>query len=165
MTGVFYLFSIRPYYISTITRRHLILDENNKLKLVEMNLPNDITFTYAYLIENYGSLTLKALGGGGCFPPSPVWSLADNFWSRGAFSLEILWLFPLLNVELQQNKKFKIYILGHVTWPYLVSGHWKNAEIWENAHNFWHSGSNSMVLSALETNLMAGQTQSFIFLF
>ena len=78
VTGVFYLFSIRPYYVSTITRRHLILDENNKLKLVEMNLPNDITFTYAYLIENYGSLTLKARGGG-CFPPSPVWSLADNF--------------------------------------------------------------------------------------
>ena len=32
---------------------------------VEMNLPNDITFTYSYLIEHYGSLTLKALGGGG----------------------------------------------------------------------------------------------------
>ena len=63
--------------------------------------------------------------GGSCFPPFPVWSLADNFWSRGVFSIEILWLFPLLNVELQQNKKFKIYILGHVTWPYLVSGHWQ----------------------------------------
>ena len=31
---------------------------------------NDLTFTYAYLIENYGSLIIKALeggGGGGCF--------------------------------------------------------------------------------------------------
>ena len=80
VTGVFYLFSIRPYYVSTITRRHLILDENNKLKLVEMNLPNDITFTYAYLIENYGSLTLKALGGGVVFhlPQYGLWLITSE---------------------------------------------------------------------------------------
>ena len=100
-----------------------------------MKILNDLTFTHAYLIENYSSLTLKALEGGGLFStPRGVsgWELLKY----KAFSLEILWLFPLLNVELRKIKHFKIYILGHVTWLYLVRGHWKKAEIWENAHNF-----------------------------
>ena len=46
-----------------------------------MKLLNDLTFTYAYLIENYGFLTLKALDGGRLFSTPRGVFLADNFWS------------------------------------------------------------------------------------
>ena len=70
-----------------------------------MKILNDLTFTYAYWIENYSSLTLKTLEGGGLYS-TPRGVSGGELLKYKAFPLEILWLFPLLNVELRKNKTF-----------------------------------------------------------
>ena len=72
-------------------------------------------------------LTLKALGGGVFSTPPPMRFLADNFWSRELF-------YPKF--------KFTSWVMwhGHI-WR---AGIIKMPKFDINAHNFWHSGSNSI---------------------